>query len=149
MNTYLTFVILTYAFLSLRLYCGRPDRCDELGGNEVEVNMNGQHGVRCCTEDSAVGWPNECNDITGVYGESSVPNCYSSSTFTEAVAICAAYSGGRLCSRDEILDNCTKGTGCSLDSALVWGCIANNKAETCVSNAECCSGNCNVGTCTA
>ena len=131
------------------LYCGVPGKCGALGGNEVTASVNDQHAVRCCTEDQSVGWPYKCTSIAGVYGESNVPQCYGSATFSEAVDICSAYAGGRLCSRDEMLDKCTRGTGCQFNNVLVWGCIANGNAETCATDAECCSGNCNGGTCSA
>ena len=103
------------------LYCGVPGKCGALGGNEVIASVNDQHAVRCCTEDQSVGWPYKCTSISGVYGESDVPQCYGSATFSEAVDICSAYAGGRLCSRDEMLDRCTRGTGCGFNSVLVFG----------------------------
>ena len=42
------------------LYCGNPDNCGALGGNEVTASVNDQHAVRCCTEDQSVGWPYKC-----------------------------------------------------------------------------------------
>ena len=108
--------------------------------------MSTQHGVRCCTEDASVGWPFKCTGgITGVYGESNVPSCYLSSTFNDAVTICSTYSGGRLCSGTELLNYCTRGTGCSLNKQLVWGCT--EVSDTCASDAECCTGVCSGGVC--
>ncbi len=91
------------------LYCGVPTNCNALGGDEVVANMNDQHAVRCCTESADLNWPYECLNILGVYGQSDVPNCYAESTFVEAVDICAAYHGGRLCTGEEMKDKCTKG----------------------------------------
>ena len=144
-----TFIIyLTmYIFLIQSINTGGvPNKCNALGGNEVQVDMSAQHAVRCCTEDASVGWPFKCTGgITGVYGESNVPSCYSSSTFNEAVTICSAYSGGRLCSGTELLNKCTRGTGCGLNKALVWGCT--EVSDTCASGAECCTGVCSGGVC--
>ena len=69
------------------LYCGIPGKCGALGGNEVTASVNDLHAVRCCTEDQSVGWPYKCTSISGVYGESDVPQCYSSTTFSNAVVI--------------------------------------------------------------
>ena len=125
---------------------GVPDKCNALGGNEVKVDMSTPHAVRCCTEDASVGWPFKCKGgITGVYGESNVPQCYFSSTFAEAVTICSAYSGGRLCSGTELMNKCTRGTGCSMNKLLVWGCT--ETSDTCASDAECCTGVCSGGVC--
>ncbi len=128
------------------LYCGVPGRCDSLGGNEVIASASLTTAyVRCCTEDATVGWPYKCQSIQGVFGESNVPVCYSDATFDEAIGICGAYDGGRLCSGAEMLDKCTRATGCGANSNLVWGCAASG--ETCAANAECCAGYCDGRVC--
>ena len=136
----------------IKQHCGVPDKCGALGGNEVTASVNDQHAVQCVVVpriNQLAGHTSTSALALLVYGESDVPQCYGSATFSEAVDICSAYAGGRLCSRDEMLDRCTRGTGCRFNNVLVWGCIANNNAETCETDAECCSGNCNVGTCSA
>ena len=108
--------------------------------------MSATHAVRCCTEDASVGWPFKCTGgITGVYGESNVPTCFTDKTFDEAVSICSAYSGGRLCSGTELFNKCTRGTGCGMNKLLVWGCT--ETSDTCGSDAECCTGVCSSGVC--
>jgi len=109
--------------------------------------MSTQHSVRCCTTNSSLNWPDKCRVKPNprVFGESNVPSCYKSSTFDEAVEICSAYDGGRLCSGRELLNKCTAGTGCSMNRLLVWGCTAN--LDVCTSDAECCDGLCVGGVC--
>ena len=126
------------------LYCGIPGKCSGLGGDQA-VPMDEPNKVRCCTTVQNVGWPQKCNTIQGVYGESNVPGCYSSKTFEEAVAICGAYPGGRLCSGAEMTDRCTRGTGCQFNKQLVWGCSPTNLS--CQADAECCDGICSEGRC--
>jgi len=45
--------------------------------------------------------------------------CHHSKTFPEAEAICAA-AGARLCTKDELTSDCTRGTGCGHDRDLIW-----------------------------
>jgi len=130
------------------LYCGMPGKCGSSGGDKVKASTTDRAGVRCCTTNESLGWPDKCTTKSDprVFGESNVPTCYLESTFQEAVDICSAYEGGRLCTGAELLDRCTKGTGCQLNTALVWGCTPTD-AGTCDDGAECCSGKCNNGIC--
>jgi len=41
-------------------------------------------------------------------------------TFLEAVALCAAVDGGRLCTENELKNECTSWTGCGHDGDLIW-----------------------------
>jgi len=126
------------------LYCGIPNKCSSLGGNEVVASRSvSVADVRCCSTNASLGWPRKCNSIQGVYGESNVPKCFREKTFDEAVAICGAYEGGRLCSGVELMDKCTRGTGCGSNRKLVWGCASLGVA--CGANAECCGGFCSDG----
>ena len=96
------------------IYCGSSNQCNT--GNEVVTNVDAQHVVRCCTENGALNWQDTCFSISGVFTQSKLPQCYSSKTFNEALEICSAYNGGRLCSGEEILDGCTSDMGCSASS---------------------------------
>jgi len=127
------------------LYCGVPTKCEELEGDEVVANMNEEHVVRCCTQNTELNWFDKCLTIEGVFGQT--PNeCYISKTFTQAMQICSSYDGGRLCSGEEFKDKCTGGTGCGANTMLAWGCTSFE--GTCIADAECCSGRCNSqGTC--
>ena len=127
------------------LYCGVPTKCEELGGDEVVANMNEEHVVRCCTQNTELNWFDKCLTIEGVFGQT--PNeCYTNKTFIQAMQICSSYDGGRLCSGEELKDKCTAGTGCGANTKLAWGCTSFE--GTCIADAECCSGRCNSqGTC--
>ena len=107
----------------IKQHCGVPDKCGVLGGNEVTASVNDQHAVQCVVVpriNQLAGHTSTSALALLVYGESDVPQCYGSATFSEAVDICSAYAGGRLCSRDEMLDRCTRGTGCGFNNVLVW-----------------------------
>eukprot|EP00580_Thalassiosira_gravida_P012515 CAMPEP_0201652218 /NCGR_PEP_ID=MMETSP0493-20130528/44365_1 /ASSEMBLY_ACC=CAM_ASM_000838 /TAXON_ID=420259 /ORGANISM="Thalassiosira gravida, Strain GMp14c1" /LENGTH=574 /DNA_ID=CAMNT_0048128731 /DNA_START=35 /DNA_END=1759 /DNA_ORIENTATION=+ len=125
-----------------KLYCGSHDSC---GSNNVTVPASDPHAVRCCISDGSRG-SDRCTEKSSplILGESRVPRCNFDATFYEAVVICDDF-GGRLCSGIELDNNCARGTGCSLNQFLVWGCTATN--DQCDTNAECCGGNCYDGTC--
>merc|ERR1712008_349482 len=59
------------------LYCGRPGKCNTLGGDAVQTDMNEPNGVRCCTTNPSLRWPNKCENKPTplVYGQSKVPGC--------------------------------------------------------------------------
>lgn len=81
----------------------------------VEAYPYEKHEVRCCADTYlGEGWTmvSGCN----VWGESNpanLPNagvCNSEKTFDEAFGICNAI-GARLCTKEELLADCTRGTG--------------------------------------
>ena len=45
--------------------------------------------------------------------------CHSDKTFADAEAVCEA-AGARLCTKGELEENCTRGTGCGHDPDLIW-----------------------------
>ena len=84
------------------------------------------YGVRCCKETEFKR--SEKKPWCSVWAASRVgkkltPNndnrCKTSATFQEAESYCA-YSRARLCTKQELLDQCAKGTGCDLNKVLVW-----------------------------
>ena len=107
------------------IYCGASNQCN--AGNEVVTDIDAQHVVRCCSENGALNWQDSCSSISGVFTQSKLPQCYNSKTFNEALEICSAYNGGRLCSGEEILDGCTSDMGCAASS---YDCAANCQGLT-------------------
>jgi len=76
------------------------------------------HEVRCCSDTSLnAGWKKHNNKCP--YAESDVPQCFHDKTFTEAKEICRK-EGARLCTAEELKNDCTIGTGCHHDSDLIW-----------------------------
>jgi len=79
----------------------------------IETGVNELHEVRCCAPSNPGGWQ-EKRPGCSVWGESdrfpvNGVNCHARKTFTQAVAICSS-AGGRLCTRDELFNDCTRGT---------------------------------------
>ncbi len=88
------------------------------------------YNVRCCKDGSGVGWyqgsttknrGDRCS--SNVYARSldldSRGICFPKATHDGAVAFCASV-GGRLCTREELLDDCTAFTGCAFDKRYIW-----------------------------
>lgn len=133
--------------------CGRGyDGCTELGSDEdwKVVHVDETHEVRCC-RDCADGcnrsWKEKCSGYDPeVYGKSKIGRQCRTGTFREAASLCDGI-GGRLCTLEEMLEECTRGTGCGYDNELIWVCTY--EGGECEYDEECCSGLCNEnGRCT-
>ena len=137
--------------------CGVPGKCNSIGGDEITASKTALGAVRCCRDAShgpAGGWPKKCTSISNVWGESNMENIPDGITasnggcvetnFAGAIETCQA-NNARLCTPEEMLDRCTRGTGCSFNKFHVWVAIASGNA--CSTNSECASGSCNGGTC--
>jgi len=95
-------------------------------GQTQVANINELHGVRCCRDsstDPGDAWdrfrPQTCPE--NVWGASNDANgvCQVASNYEDADGMCTGL-GGRLCTAAELLADCTRGTGCSLDLEMVW-----------------------------
>ena len=90
-----------------------------------EADPSELHKVRCCVDDSlrsgvtalgtsGTGWNQHANCAAAgfdTWGESDPAGvCNPSKTHAEAVEICAA-AGARLCTKEELLADCARGTG--------------------------------------
>jgi len=111
------------------------DCTDRLGAND-EI-----HAIRCCSDtdiphfmkktDNCWGtsyynqpeWTQVTTEMDPGYTsgspDSTIQEGCMRGTWSEANDQCAAW-GGRLCTRDELADGCTAGTGCWFDLHLVW-----------------------------
>ena len=107
--------------------------------------------------EALTGWTKNKRCPYNVWGESvlkAVPDapgngCYHAETYESASDICKA-NNGRLCTKEELLGDCSRGTGCIHDNDLIWSSTpvpespATCKAATqeCNASSECCSGEC-------
>ena len=76
------------------------------------------NAVRCCSDTSKTGWQiwSHCN----VMATSEISRvCYGEETFESATNICASVNA-RLCTREEIQNDCTRLSGCEFDSQMIW-----------------------------
>merc|ERR1712127_954829 len=98
-----------------------PERVDIVGKSE-------EYAVRCCSDSLISGWRKtpQCN----VWAGSELPACYNAKTFSEAGGICSNLNT-RLCTKQEILNDCSQGSGCGHDKRQVWvSDLANTNAPT-------------------
>ena len=95
---------------SMAVVCGSTASAACNGNPVLESDPNELHEVRCCSYTNlGGGWMKKsgCN----VWGESDPAGvCNSEKTFDEAFEICNAV-GARLCTKEELLADCTRGTG--------------------------------------
>jgi hypothetical protein len=89
-----------------------------------EADPNQLHEVRCCSDTSlGNGWKQHANCQAagfGTWGESDISGvCNRAKTYNEAVDICEAV-GARLCTEEELLADCARGTGCGFDREYNW-----------------------------
>eukprot|EP00040_Diaphanoeca_grandis_P037475 m.244303 g.244303 ORF g.244303 m.244303 type:complete len:1235 (+) comp33825_c0_seq3:192-3896(+) len=83
------------------------------------------HHVRCCA-DGANPYPeglwvykSKCNLYTASQGMEEGGGCLDPMSWGEADAYCKEVNG-RLCSKEEILNDCAGGTGCALNKEQIW-----------------------------
>merc|ERR1711933_5336 len=95
--------------------CGKGRGCNE--GNEVLALASELHEVRCCKDEDAPGFKTRCDNVWAASELGG--SCHREKTYDEAKGICEEYDS-RLCTKEEISGQCTRGSGCSLDGHLVW-----------------------------
>lgn len=83
-----------------------------------------QHEVRCCSEVYlGSGWKRHVNCANAgynVWGESEINGvCKNAATYDEAHDLCLEMNS-RLCTKEELLADCTRGTGCGHDADMIW-----------------------------
>jgi len=83
------------------------------------VPVTSLYGARCCSETEIPNWTKYAQYNVWTETEDKSGNCQKSVTFNTAKAICEAH-GARLCTMQELVDNCTILTGCDLSLELVW-----------------------------
>jgi hypothetical protein len=127
--------------------CGRhnPHQCKEK--DRWVTDLNEKHEVRCCSDGKPkikVPSMKHCANphnpgpkpvngkvlpgIEGVWGMSKVGakgknkfgKCIHKATYDEAVAACDRIDNGRLCTVNELKNECTSWTGCNHDTDLIW-----------------------------
>jgi subtilisin family serine protease len=97
-----------------KVSCSNSAKC---GTTSILADDNARHEVSCCSDTEKPYWTKRigCN----VWSESQLGQsasssgvCYHDETYDSAVRICAQH-GARLCTEDEVLADCTRGTGCN------------------------------------
>jgi hypothetical protein len=106
------------------------------GGATVATANTESHHVRCCSDfphdstNAAGGMAYKKNDGCSVWGASELDSakgsanadtdgCVSAATYSEAEDHCLA-DGARLCTVEEMHNDCTEWTGCGFDGKMIW-----------------------------
>ena len=89
------------------------------GCKTVTASPKEVHAVRCCSDVEIAGWDKGlygawCN----IWAQSDLPDC-KELNWLDASNVCKSQSA-RLCTREELEEDCTAGTGCSYDYRLIW-----------------------------
>jgi len=109
----------TDGYSTHHVICGRTQRCE--GDNEVSDNAE-PHNVRCCSDTEKEGWTKKSK--CDVWVASKIDGkCHKNKNFLEAKCICEE-AGARLCTKEELEKNCSVGTGCGLDTKLIWTMVS-------------------------
>ena len=93
------------------------DRCDDLSCETRPEFPPANHRVRCCSDEEIVGWAKKSG--CEVWAESNIWGGCKRMKWEEAKEFCEEQSG-RLCTKTELQDSCTEGTGCGYDYRMVW-----------------------------
>lgn len=110
--------------------CGRRGNmfCDDIldgrSAKAVVPSSKQLFATVCCSDTDMDGFKNKCDDNLNVWANADMPDvgCLMKATYDQAVHFCSHFSA-RLCTYDEILDNCAKKAGgkmCTIDEAVVW-----------------------------
>jgi len=90
------------------------------------VSQDQRFKVRCCADSDPGGWLKK--DGCSVFTESNVPQCVSMD-WDSAAEICAAASG-RLCTLDELENDCSKDGGCGFNRHMAWSSTVESSQST-------------------
>ena len=100
----------------------------DCGGQTAAADTAERHEVRCCKDSVTKPEGGTWNQYAGrgaicanVWGESedSSGTCQHALHYGEALAMCDDL-GGRLCTAEELLAECTRGSGCQHDRDMIW-----------------------------
>jgi hypothetical protein len=115
------------------LGCGASSYSTACAGNTAATNTAEEHEVRCCKDSTdtddlsssgwtrgSTNWTPTSSTCTNVWArsEDADGNCQTLN-FWEARAMCTDL-GGRLCTSEELLEDCTRGSGCGGDQLMIW-----------------------------
>eukprot|EP00526_Cylindrotheca_closterium_P002256 CAMPEP_0113613836 /NCGR_PEP_ID=MMETSP0017_2-20120614/6849_1 /TAXON_ID=2856 /ORGANISM="Cylindrotheca closterium" /LENGTH=930 /DNA_ID=CAMNT_0000522971 /DNA_START=64 /DNA_END=2856 /DNA_ORIENTATION=- /assembly_acc=CAM_ASM_000147 len=110
-------------YMFLACGSGMKGHCE--GGHSLAVaQAKEKHEVRCCSSRLKDAWmvSNNCNnwhesDLIDLNG--TPKQCIHAATYAEAQQICDA-NDAYVCTRDQVLQGCAQGSGCSHDVDMIW-----------------------------
>ncbi len=120
--------------------CGATDQVRKDGGchtKQEAIDSSTLRHVRCCS-DTDLGEPWVQRGSCSIYGATaniggtiqiSGTMCSGPLNFYDAMAFCDA-AGGRLCTADELNDNCTSQSGCNYNHEMIWSSTVPSLSST-------------------
>jgi len=106
---------------------GSADSSDDDDSSSFPADNSELHEVRCCSDVQLPGWSKKfwCD----VYAKSVFDKqCFHKKNYTTAEAICTD-NNGRLCTKEELEQNCAAGTGCGHDFDFIWSSTPSDPTE--------------------
>ena len=105
-------------YVTIELYNPSADGLPRLESND-EI-----HAIRCCSDDDTLSttvWSKRKDSCPYRLMMNALPGVdyCPRGTFDEAALLCSRYSG-RLCSSEELKNNCAALSGCNVDNEVVW-----------------------------
>ena len=105
---------------------GENEDCSEVDGCETRLaTVNEIHAVRCCSDVELNNW--SIAVLCSIWASSNSWGICAVSNWFEAAELCAD-SGGRLCTKEELEQNCAQSSDCEFDSKLVWSNTTGGKS---------------------
>eukprot|EP00581_Thalassiosira_minuscula_P032884 CAMPEP_0183767252 /NCGR_PEP_ID=MMETSP0739-20130205/12077_1 /TAXON_ID=385413 /ORGANISM="Thalassiosira miniscula, Strain CCMP1093" /LENGTH=268 /DNA_ID=CAMNT_0026006141 /DNA_START=51 /DNA_END=857 /DNA_ORIENTATION=- len=102
------------------IVCGMSDHPKCIGKEPRPAAVEEKHALRCCSSTQKDGWERRWKFGCSIWAQTKFDGvCYDDVDFSEADTICES-KGGRLCTKEEILNDCTAGTGCKFNSKFIW-----------------------------
>lgn len=98
--------------------CGHSKNIVHCNGHEKVLNKSEKAAVRCCSDTAKPSWIQ--HDGCNIWATSRIQGkCRGNKTWLDAKAICEGV-GARLCTTEEVYNDCTKKTGCRSDIYWIW-----------------------------
>merc|ERR1719491_2812572 len=95
--------------------CPKSGECDS---DDTVSETWKYHALRCCSNTLILGWKK--NNGCDVWGRSLLDKtCALDETYSFALNVCTL-AGARLCTKEELVGECTMDTECEADNTLVW-----------------------------
>merc|ERR1712157_6439 len=95
--------------------CPKRGECDM---EDTVSETSKWHAVRCCSDEAKAGWKKKSG--CDVWGRSLLDKtCALDESHSFAESVCED-AGARLCTKEELVAECTAETECGADNTLVW-----------------------------
>lgn len=84
--------------------------------------------MRCCSDTRIDGWKKRSDSCPWAESDAGMGGCRHNKKLAQAKGICEG-ADARLCTKQELEADCTRGTGCGHDADLVWSSLERGAVE--------------------